>query len=456
MNALGEIKRPGRWLFVIIAASVILRIAAAIYMGNRVEILPGIFDQISYDALARRVMEGYGFSFAGQWWPLTAAGEPTAHWSYIYTLYLTALYSLFGPNPVVARLIQAVIVGVAHPYIAYRLGSQVFGQKTGLLAAAFTAIYIYFIYYSAALMTEPFYMTAILAILYGLVRLRDVARGAELRWALAVGLGMGVAVLLRQLFLLIIPFLLAWLWGMRFWDARPVQDPARTTTTGNGGAKGFLRSPYVPWRSSIVIIGIVAAMTLPFTLYNYSRFDRFVLLNTNAGFAFFWANHPVYGTRFQAILPPELGTYQNLIPAELRELDEPALEQALLARGLQFVADDPGRYIRLSISRIPVYFMFWPSADSGKASNISRVGSFGLFMPLMLAGLVTSLINRNIRRRSLGESLLLILFAALYSAVHILTWSMVRYRLPVDAVLLVYAGLAGAVVWTKLEHRWRK
>jgi hypothetical protein len=26
--------------------------------------------------------------------------------------------------------------------------------------------------------------------------------------------------------------------------------------------------------------------------------------------------------------------------------------------------------------------------------------------------------------------------------IHILTWTMVRYRLPVDAVLLVFAGLA--------------
>jgi hypothetical protein len=194
-------------------------------------------------------------------------------------------------------------------------------------------------------------------------------------------------------------------------------------------------------------------MILPFTLYNQSRFDRFVLLNTNAGFAFFWANHPVYGARFQGILPPELGSYQDLIPTELRHLDEPALEQALMERGLQFITDDPGRYLLLSLSRIPVYFMFWPSADSGTVSNISRVGSFALFLPLMLGGLVYSLASARLRRSTFPDTSLLLLFMLLYTGVHLASWALIRYRLPVDAVLLLYAGLAAAVLWAIWERR---
>ena len=37
---------------------------------------------------------------------------------------------------------------------------------------------------------------------------------------------------------------------------------------------------------------------------------------------------------------------------------------------------------------------------------------------------------------------LLMLFAVVYSGVHILTWTLIRYRLPVDAVLIPFAGLA--------------
>jgi hypothetical protein len=34
------------------------------------------------------------------------------------------------------------------------------------------------------------------------------------------------------------------------------------------------------------------------------------------------------------------------------------------------------------------------------------------------------------------------LFALMYTFIHLLSWSLIRYRLPVDAVLLVFAGLA--------------
>lgn len=439
---------------VILTVAVLLRVAAAFYIGNTVEVLPGTFDQVSYHALALRVVDGQGFSFEHASWPTTAAGAPTAHWSYLYTLYLAVVYALFGPNPLVARLIQAVIVGVLQPCLAYLLGRHVFNERVGLLAAAFTAVYIYFIYYAATLMTEPFYITAIIAALYLLLRLRNASPEHELRLTIALGLALGAVILLRQLFLLLAPFLLIWLWAARFADFTPAADrPGGALIALMRKTTAFFYSGRAPWRPSVMAIGIIAIMILPFTLYNYSRFDRFVLLNTNAGYAFFWGNHPVYGTRFEAILPPELGTYQDLIPSELRHLDEPALEQALMARGLQFIIEDPGRYFRLSLSRIPVYFMFWPSAESGKISNISRVGSFGLFLPLMLVGLIYSLANVKIRRNTLADSSLLLMFIALYTAIHLLSWALVRYRLPVDAVMLIYAGLAGSIAWDYLEVR---
>ena len=443
-----------RPLAAILVVAVLLRVAAALYLGNTVEVLPGTFDQVSYHTLAMRVLDGHGFSFEGAWWPMTAPGAPTAHWSFLYTLYLAAVYALFGPNPLVARLLQAVVVGFLHTWLAYRIGRRLFGERAGLLAAAFTAIYIYFIYYAATLMTEPFYITALMAALFLLLELRDNRAGSDTRLSVALGLALGTAVLLRQLFLVFIPFLLLWLWVIRLIDPLRV-EAARPGAEGNSAHRlaAYLRSGRAPWRPTLIVAVLVALMILPFTVYNYGRFDRFVLLNTNAGYAFFWANHPVYGTKFEGILPPELGTYQDLIPPELRRLDEPALEQALLARGLGFVRDDPDRYLLLSLSRIPVYFMFWPSAESGMVSNISRVGSFGLFLPLMLAGLFHSLANRAVRRRTIGDASLLLLFAGLYTALHLLSWALVRYRLPVDAILLIYAGLAADAIWTWIAAR---
>ena len=212
-----------RILILTLAASVIVRVIAAIYLGNKVEVLPGAFDQISYHNLALRFVAGHGFTFGEPWWPATAAGAPTAHWSYLYTGYLILIYKIFGLNPLVARIIQAVIVGLLQPYLAYRIARYLFNPVTGLAAAILTAIYTYFIYYSATLMTEPFYIVAILASLWiGMRMVRKEGAGdsgianhgtKENLWmGLGLGLTLGIAVLMRQLFLLFIPFLFIWIW----------------------------------------------------------------------------------------------------------------------------------------------------------------------------------------------------------------------------------------------------
>ncbi|MBV6401888.1 MAG: hypothetical protein CNIPEHKO_02191 [Anaerolineales bacterium] len=408
----------------ILTVAVLLRVAIALAMGDTVVALPGIFDQVSYHNLALRVVGGHGFSFGELWWPITPADAPTAHWSFLYTLYLSLVYILFGPHPLAARIAQAVIVGVMHPYITFHIGEKLFSKTVGLVAAGITAVYVYFFYYGAALMTEPFYITAILFSLYFGIRLSEnLDRKLDTNLGVSLGISLGITVLLRQVFLLFIPFLFLWIWIVR-----------------------IRRRVELPLLPSLVSILLTIAFILPASLYNYSRFDRFVLLNTNSGYAFFWGNHPIHGTKFIPILPTE--TYQEMIPEEVRSLDEAALDQELLKRGIQFVTDDPGRYLLLSLSRIPPYFMFWYSADSSTLSNISRIGSFGLFLPFMLYGLWLSVKantgaqgNRFLNLLFSPQGLLM-LFAVVYSGVHILTWTLIRYRLPVDAVLIPFAGLA--------------
>jgi hypothetical protein len=202
-------------------------------------------------------------------------------------------------------------------------------------------------------------------------------------------------------------------------------------------------------------------MIVPWLVRNYLAFDMITLLpNTNSGFAFFWANHPFYGTRFEAVLSPEHGvSYQELIPVELRHLNEAALDRALLIRGLEFVIEDPRRYLLLSLSRIPAYFTFWPTSDSTLLSNTARVLSFGLFLPFMVYGFFLS-VRRLARLRSSSSPtsgspgldvidvlrsqhiILLLLLIVVYSGVHIISWANVRYRLPVDVLLILFAGYA--------------
>jgi hypothetical protein len=75
----------------------------------------------------------------------------------------------------------------------------------------------------------------------------------------------------------------------------------------------------------------------------------------------------------------------------------------------------------------------------------------------MLYGLYRSIAGQ---KQSLSDRLaspigLLVLFVSIYSFIHLLSWSLIRYRLPVDAVLLVFAGLALVDLAQRIIS-WRK
>ena len=436
-------------ILAVLAVSVILRVGVAMYLGDSIQdIRGGTADQLSYDALARRVVDGYGFSFDRQWWPYAKANEPTAFWSFGYTTYLAGVYSVVGHHPLAARILQAVIVGILTPWFLYRIGRRSFNRRTGLIAAAISAVYLYFILYAGSLMTEALYIVGVLWTVDVAMRIAGETAGSvdsggnhrlsrNLLHGLELGLAIGFAILLRQVILVFLIALVGWL----VWV-------------------GWRRKGLGPVVVSVAVAGLVALLFLsPVLVRNYRVFDRIMMPNTNSGFSFFWANHPIYGTRFVPVLTSDYGvSYQDLIPPELRHLDEATLDRALLGRSLQGIQSSPGRYILLTLSRIPVFFLFWPTAQSTMLSNLARILSFGLFLPFMVYGLFLTVrglywpkeanqpAENGRAHLSSGDNLtseyqlLLLIFIILYTTIHLASWANVRYRLPVDAVLIIFAA----------------
>jgi 4-amino-4-deoxy-L-arabinose transferase-like glycosyltransferase len=417
----------------------------SLYLGNTIEeIRGGTYDQVSYDMLAQRVVAGHGFSFAQDWWPYTRAERPTSFWSYLYTLYLAGTYWVFGHHPFVPRLIQAAVTGLLMPWLVYRIGRRTFGERPALIAAFLVAAYAYFVLYSASLMTEALYIVAVLWVVDVLMRMSESASDANAvavvsssawwRYGLELGFAIAVALMLRQVFIVMFLVSIVWLVWIA-WRRAWLKPVLMTLAIG---------------------VGVCALLIAPWLLRNYLVFGKVTVMpNTNSGFAFFWANHPVYGTQFEPVLSPDHGlSYQELIPAELRGLDEVALDRALLSRGLQFVIDEPDRYLLLSLSRVPVFFTFWSLPQSSTLSNAARMLSFGLLLPLMVCGVILAVRDswRRWRRPSsgarqnsdLGSSFILLFLGIItvYSGVHIASWANVRYRLPVDALLILFAAYA--------------
>jgi 4-amino-4-deoxy-L-arabinose transferase-like glycosyltransferase len=430
-------------LRIILILSVVLRICSALYQGNRVEPLPGVADQISYHELATRVLEGHGFSFGQGWWPATPANHPTAHWSFLYVLFLSGVYSLFGTHPLAARLIQAVLAGILQPLLAWRIGNRLFDSRIGIISAALSSIYAYFVFYGGALMTESFY---VLAFLWSLDIATEMAavpdsppRSFPWRLWTQLGIAFALAMLFRQVFLFLVPIVLLWILWQRAKDGTATALPRAL-----GGC--------------VLCLVTLSICIAPWTIRNYRVFHKFVLLNTNSGFACFWANHPVQGRNFKPLLPAE--EYAALIPAELRTLNEAEMDRELLRRGLHFAMDDGFRFLQLSASRTREFFKFWPSSGSSLGSNMTRMLSSGFYLPLVSCGVIClwRLSKRNRADSSPGiihpGASLLILSALVYTVIHLMSWTLIRYRLPLDAISAPLASFAVVAGYERIKKSW--
>ena len=409
----GDRIKSKQLLTLILLAAVLVRLPIALYLGDQVTVLPGIHDQVSYDALARSLLAGRGYSFTEKWYPFTPANTPTAHWSFIYPLYLAGMYSLTGYHPLAARLFQSAVGGALMCFLVYLIGRRTVNENTGLVGAALAAVYGYFIYYNVALMTETFFIVFVLFSLYLSLELKE--KPTLTRW-IWLGLALGMAGLLRQTALLFVPFLLLWL----FWE---------------------LRKRGIRWWYFTVPVVVIIVLVIPWTIRNYLVYHQFLPLNSNVGYALFASNHPNLGTDWhndEVVVP---------VPEELTGQNEAELNQALTQKGIEFILADPKRYLGLTLDKTLEYFKFWPSSDSGPISNLNRVLSFGLYLPFMLLGLGLSFS----RWRSFVS---LYSFMAIHTGVHLLSWPAPRYRLPVDAVLMVFAGLA-LLELTRYLITWR-
>jgi hypothetical protein len=301
--------------------------------------------------------------------------------------------------------------------------------EVGLVAAGISAVYFYFILYAATLMTETFYIAALLWSLYLAIGL---AQHPTLKNSLLLGVSLGIATLLRQSILPWIVVLAVWL----AWVA------ARA---------GFFRRMI----GALALTGLsIGLMIAPFTIRNYRVYGEFLLLNSNAGYAMYSAQHPAHGTNFQEFVGAPK-------PDDLTGMNEAQMDRELMQRGIGFVLVDPGRYILLSLSRVPDFFEFWPTPDTTLINNVGRVGSFGLMLPFMIFGLILAVIwggpkaNGGWLKFTTTPLALMLLFVVLYAMQHVLTWAMPRYRLPADAVMLSFAALGLSQLAHWLRHKAR-
>lgn len=386
--------RPVQWILIVALA---LRVAAAFYLGDTASGLSGAHDEISYSELGRRYATGHGLTFAENWYPWIEAERPQSYFSVVMSLSLALVYKLFGYHPLAARLLMG-LASTLLVWVLYGLAKQLFGERVALATALIAAGYAYLVFYGVTLVTETPFMLCVVAALDLAIDIRDApSRG---KWVL-LGLFLGGATLLRMAVLFFVPVLLAW------------------CAAGSRGRRVHALLPVL----------VIATVLAPFVYRNYVLWGHFALLETQFGHVFWNGNHPGHGGDFHPYevfpIPPDVLANDN----EVEKTNE------LLGRGIRHIMENPGEFLRLTATRLRELFKFWPTADSAPLNNILRVCSFGLMWPFAVAGMW-------ITRRRWRDLLPLYLFLLVHTTVYSLSWTMIRYRVPMDAILLVFAAAA--------------
>jgi len=197
--------RHTRWLWLILIAGLVLRVAYALTQPT-VDLFYGADGGDSAWYLAN----GWGF-FSGlpHGWirnnPFYLSALPTAPFYILYA----GLFQQFLPEHetiVVMRLIQCVI-GVITAYLAYRIATVIRDDaRVGLVASVFIALNPAFIIESSNIATETFYIFFVtmglwLYIEY-VVSTSQSDNVSVMRWLVLVGLAFGMATLTRAVLLL--------------------------------------------------------------------------------------------------------------------------------------------------------------------------------------------------------------------------------------------------------------
>jgi 4-amino-4-deoxy-L-arabinose transferase-like glycosyltransferase len=298
------------------------------------------------------------------------------------------------------------------------LGRRVAGRAVGLGAAAIAACYPLLIVADGALMSETVYAPLVAGALLAAYRLVD--RPSVTR-AIGLGVLVGLAALTRAEALLLLLLLV----GPVAWLARERR----------------LRSLAV---ATVAALCVVA----PWTVRNWTTFDRPVPISTNDGVTLAGANCP------ETYYGDAIGDFRTAcIGPGPRRGDEADAAALYRRRARSYASDHAGRVPVVVAARLGRLWGVYRPAQLGRdAQNrrlaVQRIGIL-LSYPLIVLAVVGALALRR-RGRPLRILLAPILLVTITCA---LTYGGIRLRAAAEVPLVVLAAAGAPVAWARVRAR---
>jgi 4-amino-4-deoxy-L-arabinose transferase-like glycosyltransferase len=177
---------------------------------------------------------------------------------------------------------------------------------------------------------------------------------------------------------------------------------------------------------------------VPWTIRNYLVFNRFVLVSSNFGTNFLIGNSP--NSTSNNGPAASVGITHLLEEANRLGLDEYERDKFYTKQALSFMQQNPKHYITLYFLKVANYFNFrnelLTASESSKLKDLIMLCTYGIFLLIAIFRILIS------RRYPLSKfEVFLILLYVGNAFVSALTFSRIRYRLPLDYLLIAFASL---------------
>jgi hypothetical protein len=340
------------------------------------------------------------------------AGHPTAYVTPGYPLMLALLFTVSHATLFIA-LVQSVMGAITCVLLA-SIAQRMAGTRGAWGAGLGAAVYPHLIFWTGYVLTETLYVFGVAVSLVLLAR--TIERPSPGR-GLATGLVFGATALVRPTLL---GFLLLLIAG------------------------GLLIAPL---RVATLVMAAGLALSLaPWVIRNKLVLNSFVVGSTETGQVLYQGNSP--GANGGSGGYVGAGDFKD--PPLSPHTTEIQSYHILLRSALRWMRDHPGRVLSLAPRKL--WNMFRPTYAG--ASALDKLFTYATYPLLLVLGLVGLLMAR--RAGPLGW--VLIAFMAYHLVFHALVTGMIRFRLPLEAVLMVGAGCAAARLFgrvAKLRERRR-
>ena len=379
-------------------------------------------DSAEYSVLANRVLDGEGFT-------REPFDKPTALRAPLYPLFLAGALGVSGRDQTVARLATAALGGLV-VVLLYLLVFSLWGRGPALLAGALTAVSPALLVSSTGFFTEPLFLVLELAALLAALSFRRSPGGLWL--PVLIGVLCGLAALTRTNgILLLLPIV-------------PVLGLA-------AGSR----------RRALAVTGVTLLATcitlVPWTVRNESAFGRFIPFTTQAGYSLIFVfNDQARAANGDYSLAGAIE--ESPEPPDGLRTDEAEYGDLLTEQALDYARDHPGYVAELVTLNTLRTLDLWSGSVTGFASwgdnglpespaSRALVPSSYVLYALAFAGLlVLWRLRRGVPWFLVAAPVILVLSAAF-------TAGAMRYRVPIDPLLLALAGLALADLGRRLGWR---